>query len=174
MTTQMKIQSPARLIENTRGLTLLVSLILLVVMSLVGVVAVNMAVQEGKIAVNFQDSMRDLTFAEGGIERARQVIMASPNPELPGYDCTSDDNTHYFPDGAQATETRARFCIELITVDIKGLSEGRGSGQDQGVKTITYTYKVDSAVVRENEVDSTQEIVLRQIQTLEQQTRFSI
>jgi type II secretory pathway pseudopilin PulG len=159
------------LATNRRGITLLAAMILLIVMSLLGVVAVNLAVQETKIAQNYEGSRVALTWAEAGIQAARQVIVESTNPDMPGYSCdpTDPDTYHYYPSDA---DRRVRYCIELLKMELSGENDNRGSGQDATRGTRSYYYKLDSFVLRT--ADNGEEVVLRQVQTLEQQSRYSI
>lgn len=166
----MKNVSPSlNLIANRSGLTLLISMILLIVMSLLGVVAVNLAVEESRIAENYASSALAVAWAEAGAEAARQEIIASQNPEMRAYACTDASSSHYYPD---TTTRNVRYCIELIRVEIRGdASTQRGSGQDSGSVRKTYHYKVDSYSVQNDENGN--EVVLRHVQTFEQQTRAS-
>lgn len=160
-----------KLLASRRGITLLTSLILLVVMSLLGVVAVNLAVQETKIAQNYQGSRVALTWAEAGIQAARQTIVDSMNPDMPGYQCDPNDpdTIHYYPD---VVSRRVRFCIELLRMELSSETDQRGSGQDAARGVKTYYYKLDSYVLRT--AANGEEVILRHVQTLEQQSRYSI
>ena len=118
---------------NRRGLTLLTSMILLIVMSLVGVAAVDLSVQESKIAENYAGANLAVVWAEAGAEAARLDITNTENPEMAGYACPenaafSQRNYHYYPDNVTR---RVRYCIELIGMQMTGnASSARVSGQD--------------------------------------------
>lgn len=158
-----------RLARSRKGLTLLASMMLLIIMSMMGVIAVNMAVQETRIAQNYESSTVNLTWAEAGVEAARQVIVNSDDPDMVGYDCQSDQTTHWYPDSVRA---KVMYCVELLLTEMQSESSARGSGQDAARGYKTYYYKVDAFVVRT--ADNGQRVTLRQIQTVEQQERFSL
>lgn len=162
---------------NRRGLTLLTSMIVLIVMSLIGVAAVDLSVQETKIAENFAGASLAVVWAEAGAEAARLDIVNTENPEMAGYSCPenlpfSQRNYHYYPD---TVTRRVRYCIELIGMEMTGAgSSGRVSGQDSAGVRKTYFYKVDAYSLdtdktSENPTDT--DVVLRHVQTFEQQTR---
>ena len=156
-------------LKNPKGFTLLASLILLVMMSLFGVVAVNLAVQETRIAANFEGTLSALAWAEAGVEAARQQILTATDPEVAGFSCDSAATTHYYPDAV--AKYKARYCIELLSMELRASNENRGSGQDQGRSTKIYHYKIDSFFER---TENGQPVTIRQVQTIEQQTRYSL
>ena len=159
------------LIESRRGLTLIVSMILLMVMSLIGVAVVNISVQESKIAQNYEGAMAALAWAEAGVEAARQKIIDAPNPDMSGYQCdpAEPNTTHWYPD---PVTRRVKYCIELLKMEMKGDVSKRGSGQESARGTKTYYYKIDAYVDRTT--GTGEEVTIRHVQTLEQQTRYSI
>ncbi len=164
--------SMGQVLRGRKGLTLLASLVLLIAMSMIGVVAVNMAVQEMKIAQGFESSVVSMAWAEAGIQVARRAIVTSTDPDMEGYSCDAANpgSTHWYPD---ETSKRVQYCIKLIAKEIKGDREGRVSAQEGGTALKTYFYKVDSRVIREDTTAGTQ-VDIRHIQTIETQTRRSI
>jgi|GEM_PF-4040422 len=168
------------MLDDRKGLTLLASMMILIVMSLLGVVAVNVAVRDTKIAKNYEDSRMTLVWAEAGIEIARKTIIESQNPEIPGFDCepTNPASFHVYPDGVPIGQEKVLWCVELLDTTQEGNNEDqRGSGQDQAGRTIKRLYKIDSYVMRPDsrsweEFDS--KVILRHVQSLEQHSRSSI
>ncbi len=161
--------------KNAKGYTLVISLLLLIVMSMIGLLAVNMAVQETRIARNYEDSVVAMAWAEAGIETARVEIFKSPDPELTGFECDPANvatTTHYYPSEA---DPKVRYCIELLpeATRLEGdNTDTRSSGQDRSRATKTYYYKVDSYV--ERDTGGGTPVIIRHIQTMESQTRFTI
>ena len=158
-------------------------MMILVAMSMIGIAAVNLAVQDTKVAQNYQSSRVSLIWAEAGIEMARLKLSESEDPSLLGYSCDAAqaDSTHYYPADDPVSERRARFCIELIATRQESSISGRGSGQDSAVGSTTYFYKLDSIVWNEgnpdddhDEYDPGTDIVIRHIQSLESLSRLSI
>lgn len=163
--------------DNRRGLTLLTSMILLIVMSLIGVVAVDLAVQETKIADNFAGSNLAVAWAEAGAEAARLEIVNTENAEMAGFSCPeslpfAQRNYHYYPN---SMNRRVRYCVELIGMNMVGASaSGRVSGQESGAVMKTYFYKVDAYSLepdKNSQNPSENDVVIRHVQTFEQQTR---
>jgi len=166
---QMTARTP--IMAGKRGYTLVVSLILLVMMSLIGATAVNVAINETKIARNFESNVIAMSWGEAGVEAARQVILTSSNPEVPGYNCSCEGSNpeveHWYPN---SLDRRVKYCIEYVKVEISADNRNnRTSGQESPRVLKTYHYKVDSCVVRPDNAG----INVRQVQTIEQQTLAS-
>lgn len=180
-----KSEMKARSLGSKKGYTLITSMVLLIAMSMMGIFAVKLAVQQTKIAKNYENSIIAMTWAEAGIEAARQKIVSSVNPAIPNHECTNETNEHFYPTAPTEEELnaekgslmsiprRAKYCIELITTSVEGQAGQRGSAQDGGKVIRTYFYKVDSYVTRQS-TTTDEEVTIRHIQTIEQQSRYSI
>ncbi len=151
-------------VYQTNGFALLVSLVLLVALSLIGVAALNTSIQETRIASNYQDSVSDLSWAEAGVEAARREIAISADPEVTQWNCTSPETTGWVP---SVTNPKATFCVTHIKTEIDNSAASSGSGAEPSMRTKIYYYKIDSKVSRGG-------YVVKWAQSLEQIARLSM
>ncbi len=154
---------------TNRGAALIMSMVLMIMLSLLGVAAMNTSVQEQRIAMAFRDSVRGLALAEAGAEMARTIVAGSTNPNLEGYNCQDAATTHYYPPGDQNT----MYCIDTIDARVDNtVTDNRGSGQRAQKRKRIFVYKIDS-MYRPLQSDGTPGPVVKWVQTVEQLTRIS-
>ena len=152
---------------TNRGAALIMSMVLMIMLSLLGVAAMNTSVQEQRIAMAFRDSVLGLAKAEAGAEMARAIVAGTNNPNLQGYNCTNAASTHYWP----ADRTEVMYCIDTIDARVDNtVQNNRGSGQRAQSRQRIFVYKIDS-IYRQVLADGTIGPWGKWVQTVEQLTR---
>jgi len=151
-------------LKTNNGFALLITLILLIVLSLLGVAALNTSVQEVRISANYQESIVDLSWAEAGVEAARREIAISPDPEVSQWDCTTEEKTGIV---GSVDDPKATFCVSLVRTEIDNSTTSSGSGVDPSLRTKIFYYRIDSRVTRNGQV-------VKWAQSLEQIARLSM
>jgi type IV pilus assembly protein PilX len=89
-------------LNNQKGVSLIVSLILLIVISMLGLSAAQLAIQEEKASRNDNDRQVALHAAEAALEDAELDIEASPDTEKSRSYIFSKNSTLGFPDNDEA------------------------------------------------------------------------
>ncbi len=164
---------------GNKGSALVVTLVLVIVMSGMGVISVNQAVREVRISSSYDSSAKMLAYAEAAVTEARKKIFESPTPELVGFDCqgeTDDEkelSTNYWPTEYDYKQrgVGAKYCITLLG---SGQSESEGAASsDTGIvyRSQDYFYKIDAYVERIS--DNNVPIVIKHVQSIEKFSRVS-
>mgnify|MGYP000979502410 CR=1 FL=1 len=151
-------------LKADKGFALLITMILLIVLSLLGVAALNTSVQEVRISSNYQESILDLSWVEAGVEAARREIAISPDPEVSQWDCTSEEKTGKV---GPVDNPKATFCVSLVRTVLDNSATSTGSGVDPSLRTKIFYYRIDSRVTRDGQV-------VKWAQSLEQIARLSL
>ena len=150
-----------------KGAVLLITLLLMISLSTLGVVAVNQSVRQIRIANSFGEAAKTLTYAEAAINEARNKIYDAADPRMLGYTCADAQTSNYWPSKySYDNGIGARYCITMVAHDTLTVDpSGTSGGPSSQTVTSTYYYRLDAYVERRNSLN--QSIVTRQIQTLE-------
>jgi len=68
--------------RNERGIVLVLSLLVMTILSIMGLAFLGTAITESNISTNYRDHTKAFFIAEGGTERARQVLVTTDIPAL--------------------------------------------------------------------------------------------
>ena len=149
-----------------RGMTLVVAMIVLAMLSVMGIYAVNSAVMENRIAGNYRGAQEALMWADAGIDFARSYIAGAPSHPVTfgGEFCTGGAGNQflYYPSDVSP---KVRICIWRLKEDNVAASGSAATSGGQAVYGKVQYYRIRSIAPYLN--DGGVEIGHREIESVE-------